>query len=162
MAVRNYKQLSSFIKEISSRLLADQTLCKLLYYNDTNPLAHPDFTSEERSSLLGKEVRFIPRVGPQEVTKSKVVIVLPKGEKNPENKEVIVLPINIFIYTPFSEWVIEGDELRIFLIMSRIEELLDGKDIKGIGRLTSFDFELAITTDELSGYRLGFFVSVFS
>lgn len=162
MAVRNYKQLSSFLKEISSRLLADQTLCKLLYYNDTNPLAHADLTATERQGMLGQFIRFIPRVGPQETTKSKIAMVLPGGEKNSENNEIISLPINLFIYTPFSEWVIEGDELRIFYILSRVEELLDGKDIKGIGRLRSIDFEMALTTDELVCYRLGFITDVFS
>lgn len=162
MAVRNYKQLSSFLKEISSRLLADQTLCKLLFYNDTNPLSHADLTADQRKQMLGKEVRFIPKVGPQETTKSKIAMALPGGEKDPVNKEIIQLPIQLFIYTPFSDWVIEGDDLRIFFIMSRVEELLDGKDIKGIGKLQSTGFDMVLTTDELCGYRMEFITDVFS
>ena len=162
MAVRNYKQLSSFLKEISSRLLADQTLCKLLFYNDINPLSHPDLTADQRKKMLGQEVRFIPKVGPQETTKSKIAMVLPSGEKNPENKEIIQLPIHLFVYTPFTDWIIEGDELRIFFIMSCVEELLDGKDIKGIGKLQSTGFDMVLTTDELCAYQMGFITDVFS
>ena len=162
MAVRNYKQLSSFLKEISSRLLIDQTLCKLLFYNDMDPLSHPDLTADQRKNMLGQEVRFIPKVGPQETTKSKIVMVLPNGEKDPQNNEIIQLPIHLFVYTPFTDWIIEGDELRIFFIMSRIEELLDGKDIKGIGKLKSTGFEMALMTDELCSYRMEFITNVFS
>jgi hypothetical protein len=162
MAVRNYKQLSSSLKEISSRLLADQTLCKLLFYNDMDPLSHPDLTADQRKKMLGQEVRFIPKVGPQETTKSKIVMVLPNGEKDPQNNEIIQLPVHLFVYTPFTDWIIEGDELRIFFIMSRIEELLDGKDIKGIGKLKSTGFEMALMTDELCSYRMEFITNVFS
>ena len=160
MAIRKYKELSTMLKNIAQRLLANQTLCKLLYYNETNPLAKSDFVTT--SGLLGKEIRFIPKVGPQETTKSKVVLVWSGGEKNPTNKEVVDLILNIYVYTPFSEWVIIGDELRTFLILSEIEDSLDGKEILGLGRLHSIGFDLDLITDELCSYKMRFTVDVFS
>ena len=163
MAVRNYKQLSSFLQEISSRLIADNDLCKLLYFNDTAPLSHTNLTTDEKKDLIfGKLIRFIPKVGPQETTRSKIAMALPGGDKSTENKEIIQLPIQLFVYVPFSDWVIEGDDLRVFLIMSKIEEVLDGKDIKGVGRMQSLDFEMVLTTDELCCYRMGFMTDVFA
>lgn len=160
MAVRDYKDLSAILKKVALRLLASQELCKLLYYTDTDPLSHNDF--DDTTSLLGDVLRVKPRVGPQETTKSKVVLVLPGAEKGEENKEIIQLPVQIFVYVPYEEWIIKGDDLRVFLIMSKIEELLDGKQVNGIGKFDSKDFEMVLTTDEMCAYRMGFVIDVFS
>ena len=114
------------------------------------------------SILLGKEIRFIPKVGPQENTKSKVVLVWSEGEKNPTNSDIVDLSLKVYVYTPFSEWIILGDELRIFYIMAEIEETLDGKEVNGLGRLKSSGFYLDIITDELAAYRMEFTIDVFS
>ena len=37
MAVRNLRELSKILKKVTERLLANQTLCKLVYYNDQDP-----------------------------------------------------------------------------------------------------------------------------
>lgn len=160
MAVRNLRELSRILKKVTERLLANQTLCKLVYYNDQDPISKADFVST--SNLLGKEIRFIPKVGPQENTKSKVVLVWSEGEKNPTNSDIVDLSLKVYVYTPFSEWIILGDELRIFYIMAEIEETLDGKEVNGLGRLKSSGFYLDIITDELAAYRMEFTIDVFS
>lgn len=161
MAIRNYKELSSLLQKITERLLVNQDLCKLLHYTQINPLAQPNLTDAELKKFIGDEIRFIPRVGLTEVTKSKIVLVLPRGEKLVENAEITRLPIDIYVYTPYTEWVIEGDDLRIFLIMSKIEELLDGKNIGGIGNFNSLEFEMIPSTDEICAYRMGFRIDLF-
>lgn len=160
MAVRNLRELSRILKKVTERLLANQTLCKLVYYNDQDPMSKADFVST--SNLIGKEIRFIPKVGPQENTKSKVVLVWNEGEKNPTNSDIVDLSLKVYVYTPFSEWIILGDELRIFYIMAEIEETLDGKEVNGLGRLKSSGFYLDIITDELAAYRMEFTIDVFS
>ena len=74
MAVRNYKELSSILQKIAERFLANQNLCKVLYYTDEKPLSHADFSSTK--SLLGDVIRFTPRVGAQETTKCILVMSL--------------------------------------------------------------------------------------
>lgn len=160
MAVRNYSELSPLLKKIATRLLADQNLCKLLLYNTNDPLGGA--TIANTAVLLGEEIRFKPILGPQETTRSKIVMVLPGGEKLAENSDVRQILLDIFVYTPLEEWVIKGDDLRIFLIMTKVEELLNGKEVGGIGLLKSTDFELALTTDTVCGYRMGFVLDVFS
>ena len=157
--VRDYKELSSTLKKIAMRLMADQELCKLLRYSDTNPLSHPDFDTKD---VLNNEIRFMPLVGAESKEKSKIAMLFTGGGKDPDNRDIRNVSLQIFVYTPYSEWVISGDDLRIFLIMSKIEEDLDGKLVDGIGKLRSDDFELALTTDEMCAYRMGFSFDVFS
>ena len=159
MAVRNYRELSSILQKIAERFLANQNLCKVLYYTDEKPLSHSDFTNTK--VLLGDVIRFTPRVGAQETTKSILVMSLIGGARDTYNKEILVLPIHFYLYVPYTQWVIEGDELRPFLLMSYIDEILDGKNIGGIGTLRSVDFQLDSITDEMCCYRMGYTIDLF-
>ena len=42
MSVRNCAEIGKNLQSIASRLLANQNLCKLLYYSDFDPLNKPD------------------------------------------------------------------------------------------------------------------------
>lgn len=159
MAVRNYRELSNILQKMAERLLASQNLCKVLYYTDEKPLSHTDFSSTK--TLLGDVIRFTPRVGAQETTKSILVMSLIGGSRDARNKEILVLPINFYLYVPYTQWVIEGNELRPFLLMSYIDEILDGKSIGGIGTLRSLDFQLDSVSDEMCCYRMGYTVDLF-
>lgn len=159
MAVRNYRELSGILQKMAERLLASQNLCKVLYYTDEKPLSHADFSSTK--TLLGNVIRFTPRVGAQETTKSILVMSLIGGSRDARNKEILVLPINFYLYVPYTQWVIEGNELRPFLLMSYIDEILDGKSIGGIGTLRSVDFQLDSISDEMCCYRMGYTIDLF-
>ena len=47
MGVRNCRDLGENAQKIMKRLLANQTLLKLLYYTDKDPLNQPDLTDEQ-------------------------------------------------------------------------------------------------------------------
>ena len=160
MGVRDYKELSTVLKNVTMRLLSDQELCKLLYYNDYNPLSHSDFPTT--SFLLNDRIRFVPTIKAEEDSKCSIVMVIAGGELSAQNQDYRDIYLHLFVYTPYSEWIIAGDELRPFLLMSRIEALLKGKEIGGFGRLQSEDFELALSTETVSGYRMAFKIDTFS
>jgi len=46
MATRNLADLGLNLQKIITRLQSNQTLLKLLYYTDKDPLSQPDLTSE--------------------------------------------------------------------------------------------------------------------
>lgn len=161
MAVRNYKELSTILKNVTTRLLESQTLCKLLYYTSKDPLNGIDISDTKILLVKPNLIKVIPKVNALDTSNSRIVLTYPRGSRSQENKDIATLALDIFVYTPFSEWIIEGDELRIFLIMSEIDLLLDGKHVDALGSLKSEDFELALTTDDVCGYRMGYSFNVF-
>jgi hypothetical protein len=47
MSVRNCEELGQNLQKITSRLLSNQNLLKLLYYTDKDPYSQPDLTQEQ-------------------------------------------------------------------------------------------------------------------
>lgn len=160
MAVRNFQEMGDNLVDLTKRLLTNQNLCKYLEFADNNPLKHPDI--QNTKDLLFKRIKIIPKVDPQEDTKSTVVILFNNGFKNSHNPDFKKLNILVYVYVPFSEWVMNDSQLRPFAIMSEIQDTLDGKQIKGLGRLTLEEFSLDLLSDEMGAYRMNFNLDAFN
>ena len=160
----NYGQeLGPNLIKICKKLLDNQNLCKLLVNTDLEPL-NPDYHSdiENTMELLGKNIRFIPLVTPDdETTTSKVVVVFSdsEGDRNFNTEDITVL---VYVYTPYAEWRIAGDTIRPFAIMSEIRKSLQNKRINGLGEIRFEGFNISSLTNQSGSYLMRFHINAFS
>lgn len=158
MGVRNCAELGENALIMMKRLMANQTLMKLLYYTDKDPLAHEDLTEEQiKNEIFHKLLRIIPRIGPKEDAKSIIAFSYTKSSNNPNNEFKNVL-FTIEIFVPMQQWLIKGDNLRPFAIMGEIEKSLKGKKINGLGRIEGGNFVLNFLTEEMTAYEQTFYL----
>lgn len=154
MGVRNCIELGENAQKVMQRLLSNQNLLKLLYYNDKDPLSQPDLTSEQiQNEVFNKLVKIIPRVGPKETANSIVSIRFVRGRRNPANNEFENISIAIESFVPLTQWIIKGTNLRPFAILGEIQKSLNGKTINGLGKIVGGDFDLNFLTEEISAYE---------
>lgn len=160
----NYGQeLGPNLIKICKKLLQNQNLCKLLVNTDLeplNPTYHKDL--ENTMELLGKNIRFIPLVTPEDETStSKIVVVFSDTEitDNFDNESITVL---VYVYTPYAEWRIAGDTIRPFAIMSEVRKSLQNKRINGLGEITYHGFSISSLTNQTGSYLMRFSINAFS
>lgn len=152
MGVRNCKELGPGLQRIIRRLLANQNLCKLLYYTDKNPLSHSDF---EDTTILYKDlISFSPRLLPEETAHSYVVPLITSGTGVTGNDEFRQMTIKIYVYVPNKQWAIKDDNLRPFAIIGEIQSSLNRKHINGMGTLIGGDFKINLLTDDMTCYTI--------
>ena len=157
MGIRNCRDIGENLKTIMKRLLANDKLVNLLYYEEVNPLEQQNLTDEEKTKLVyNKLIKIIPRVGPKETAKSIIVIRVPRAKGNFENPEFKDVLVQIEVFVPLTQWFIKGDNLRPFAILGEIQDSLDGKTINGLGKLSGGDFELNYLTDDICCYQQTF------
>jgi hypothetical protein len=78
---------------------------------------------------------------------------------NMDNENLSIL---VYVYCPFEQWLISGDQLRPFAIMSEIRKSLQDKRINGLGEIRYEGFSLSLLTEEMSAYAMRFMVNAFS
>ena len=157
MGVRNCGELGVNLQKIVSRLMANDNLVNLLYFEDKDPMNHLPLTAEEKQTeIFEKLIRIIPKVGSSENVKSIVVVYITRGSKISNNNEFTNITINVDVFVPWTQWIIKDSNLRPFAILGQIQESLEGKTINGLGKLSGGDFELALMTDEMSMYKQTF------
>ena len=170
MGVRNCRDVGENLRHIIQRLMANQTLVKLLYYTDKDPLNHDfseiigegktyatyqDFCNHE---IYEKLIKIVPRVGPKETANSIVAVQVSSGHRNATNGEFKDLEVVVESFVPLTQWIIKSDNLRPFRILGEIQECLCGKTINGLGKMDGGDFDVNFLTEEISCYEQEFYI----
>ena len=155
--VRNLRELGPNLQKIINRLQSNQKLLKLLYYNDKDPLSHPDLTTKQiQEEVFDKLIKIIPRVGPKETANSLISLRVVNGMTNRGNTEFRDISLCIEVFVPLTQWAIKDTNLRPFSIMGEIQESLNGKVVNGLGKIQGGDFSLNFLTEEISCYEMTF------
>ncbi len=157
MSIRNCGELGINLQKIVSRLLVNDNLVKLLYYENKDPLAGAILTVEEKNKeIFEKLIKVTPRVIEDDENKSVVVVYVGRGRKNSSNSEFKTVDIVVDVVVPLETWVIKNSNLRPFAILGEIQNSLEGKTINGLGAISGGDFELTKLTDKTSIYSQTF------
>lgn len=159
MGARNCQELGANLQKICNRLLANDNLINLLYYEDLDPLNQPHLNEKEKQKLLNDLVHIIPKINPREDSRSVIAIYIPAASSYNDNTEFKSVTIMIDIFVPMTQWIIKDSNLRPFAIMGEIQNALNGKTVNGLGKIKGGDFELIVTTNEMSVYRQTFFIT---
>lgn len=150
--------------KLAKKLIQNQDLCRLLVNTDLDPLnkeTHPDDINGLK--LLHNNIRVIPLVTAEDQnTESKVVLLFDEGEVNSLNSDNENLSFVVSVYCPFKEWLITGDTLRPFAIMSEIRKSLQDKRLNGLGEIRYLGFNASVFTEEMGSYLMRFKINAFS
>lgn len=160
----NYGQeLGPNLKKVVKKLLKNQNLCKLLINTDLDPInpeLHPDI-EDTMVDVYRKNIRTIPLVTTEDQTStSKLVIIFESGTPT-DNYDTEKLNMLIYVYSPFKEWEITGDQLRPFAIMAEVRKSLQDKRINGLGEISYKGFDIASLTDQMGCYLMRFHINAF-
>ena len=162
MGVRNCRELGENLQKIIKRLMANDDLVNLLYYTNKDPLNNPILTDEQKQEeIFEKLIKIIPRVGPKDCEKSVVVVKVDRGTTDSNNNEFKNVSFSVEVFTPLTQWIIKGTNLRPFSILGQIQKSLDKKTINGLGKIQGGDFELNFLTDEVSCYVQRFYITAY-
>ena len=155
--IRNLEELGPNLQKIVKHLMSNQSLLKLLYYTDKDPLSGNNLTQEQiQNEVYEKLIKIIPRVGPKETAKRLISLRVVRGNLNRSNDEFRDIQINIEVFVPLTQWIIKDSNLRPFAIMGEIQKSLCGKKINGLGKISGGDFSINFLTEEISCYEMSF------
>ena len=154
MGVRNCAELGENLQKIVRRLLANDDLVKLLYYEEDDPIDQPALSTEMKNKeVFEKLIKTVPRVGTKDTAKSVIVVYVQKAGKLSGNKEFRNVRILVDVIVPLTQWYIRDTNFRPFAILGQIQSSLDDKTVNGLGKISGGDFELNFVTDDVICYQ---------
>lgn len=157
----NYGQeIGENLIKVCKKLLRNQNLCKLLVYTDLEPLSHPDLS--QTIELMNRNIAVVPgTVATDESTESQLVVLFSSGgvTENPDNES---LHLMIYVYVPYVNWLIAGNQLRPFAIMAEVRKSLQNRRINGLGEIRYDGFCINSLTDQMGSYTLEFYINAFN
>ena len=164
--VKYGQEIGPNLIRIGKKLITNDNLIMLLNNTDLDPLnkqLHPEPINGVEFLGPGGLIRFVPLVDAEDqTTRSKIVLIFTDGGVVSSNSDNESLVLEIHIFCPFKEWLISGDTLRPFAIMSEIRKSIQDRRINGLGEIKYETFHLSTLTEEMGSYVMRFNINAFS
>lgn len=161
MKIQNYSYpKSSFLSVekdmsiITSTLLKNERLKRLLHYTTKDCLDRPNLTEDQSIELIGKNVKLVPKLYVDGSVLNYIIVSFDNFTRNNTNPEFRDNIIKFDIICHFDQWQLKDFQLRPYRIAAEIDSMLDGKHLTGIGELEFLGANQMILTDEYAGLCL--------
>lgn len=154
----NFLAVAQDWKKITQKILENDKLLKLIYYNSPDALEKENLTNEEKQGLINKNILSYPFIPDNTDVENYIQILFDNFLPNEENPEYIDNTISITIFCNRQNWVLTNWRMRLYSMANEVMNLLNKKKLTGIG-ITNFIGGVSIVPSEnIIGITLNFLV----
>lgn len=158
---RNFAVLGENLFRIVNKLIDNNRVCRLLKYQDATPFAE-DKPDVDGSELLHKQIIIVPRIPEEGLECSFIIVVFDQYTINPNNPDFKVCRIRFDIVCPYSEWVINANSLRPYLLMQEIDNMFNQSKLSGLGNLQFTHSTPLVLSPQMGGYSMYYQINEFN
>lgn len=148
--------------KIANKLVTNQRLCRLLKYQDPNPLDEGTHEDVNGVDLLHKQILILPKFPESGIECSFVLVVFDNFTINPANPDFKLTRIRFDVVCPYTEWVVNESSLRPYLMMEEIDAMFNQAKLSGIGHLQFTHSTPLVLSPQLAGYSLYYQINEFN
>ena len=139
---------------ITSEMLKNERLKKLLYYTTADALKRPNLTQEESQGLFPTNIKMVPKLYVDGSVLNYIIVSFDNFIPNRTNPEFRDNVIEFDIICHFDQWQMDDFKLRPYRIAAEIDSMFDKTHLTGIGLLEFAGGSQIILTDEYAGFCL--------
>lgn len=149
----SFLSLNKDMKILVNKILSNQRLKKLLYYQVKDPLSKPNLTEEESLSLFGQQIKMVPKLYVDKDLLTYMIISFDNfvESSNPQFRDNI---IEFDIICHFDSWQLNDFDLRPYRIAAELDSMLDKQKLTGIGLLEFVGASQIVLNSEFAGLCL--------
>ena len=150
----SFLSLEKDMSIITSTMMKNERLKKLLYYNTKDCLDKDNLTQEQNIELFGKNIKLVPKLFVDGSVQNYIIVSFDNFTPNATNPEFRDNIIEFDIICHFDQWQLKDFQLRPYRIAAEIDSIFDGSHLSGIGELEFLGANQMILTDEYAGLCL--------
>ena len=161
MRIENYEfphssslSIDKDMEIITNKMIKNERLKKLLYYNTKDALDKPNIGEEASLELFGKNIKIVPKLYIDSSVLNYIIISFDNFTPNASNPEFRDNIISFDVICHFDQWQMQGFSLRPYKIAAEIDSMFNEKHLTGIGNLKFLGANQLILNDEFAGFSL--------
>ena len=139
---------------ITSYLLKNERLKRLLFYTTPDCLDKPNLSDEETIGLIHKNIKIVPKLYVDGSVLNYIILSFDNFIENRTNPEFRDNIVEFDIICHFDQWNLKDFQLRPYRIAAEIDSMLNNQKLTGIGRLQFMGANQMLLTDEYAGLCL--------
>ena len=150
----SFLSLEKDMEIITSKMMTNERLKKLLYYNSKDCLDRPELTQEQNIEMFGKNIKLIPKMYIDPGVENYIIVSFDNFVQNATNPEFRDNMIEFDILCHFDQWQLKDFQLRPYRIAAELDSMFDKKHLTGIGKLEFLGATQIIPNNEYGGLCL--------
>jgi hypothetical protein len=151
----NFTSLAVDLQIIVNKIIKNDTICKLLYYDGPNALLQPVLTPEQKSDLMGKNIRVVPVLEKDDEIANLILIQFDNFIPNETDSATYIefmISFDILCYS--KNWVLDDYMLRPYKIMSELNTMFNMSKLRSSGPINFIGARSLLINENLTGYSL--------
>ena len=150
----SFLSLEKDMEIITSKMMTNERLKKLLYYNSKDCLDRPELTQEQNIEMFGKNIKLIPKMYIDPGVENYIIVSFDNFVQNATNPEFRDNMIEFDILCHFDQWQLKDFQLRPYRIAAELDSMFDKQHLTGIGKLEFLGATQIIPNNEYGGLCL--------
>lgn len=152
----SFLSVQNDLNRIVNKMLKNEKLKKLLFYEIPDCLKQPYLTQEQTLGLVNKNIRIVPKVPVDKEALNYIIITMDNFITNDTNPQFRDCFIDFDVMCHIDQWNLGNYQLRPFLIMGEIDGMFNNSKLTGIGTLQFEYCKQMIINNKISGYTMRF------
>lgn len=155
----NFSTVEKDFADITSRILSNENIVKLLYFNTPDCLVKDktEITPQVIDDIVKQNLRIIPSVSVPDNKGSYIIITFDSFSLNENNPEFMDNLILMDVLCPSDTWMMDSYMMRPFRIMHELQHLFNDRPLNGIGKVYFLGANL-LNLGDYTGYQMAFSV----
>lgn len=139
---------------IVTKMLSNERLKKLLYYDTKDALSRPNLTEEQTLSLIDHQIKIYPKMTVDKPEYCYIYIHFSDFTPNDTNPAYRDNNITIQVVCHFNQYNLGDFQLRPFKIAAEIDSMLNNQRLTGIGKTEFWYSSHKVMSDEFGSLLL--------
>jgi hypothetical protein len=151
----NFTSLAVDLQIVVNKIVKNDNICKLLYYNSPDALSQPNLTPEQKSELMNKNIKVVPVLEKDNETSNLIIVQFDKFIPNETDATTyieFIISFDIFCYS--KNWILDDYMLRPYKIMSELNTMFNMSKLRSSGPINFIGASSLLINENLSGYSL--------
>jgi hypothetical protein len=151
----NFTSLAVDLQIVMNKIIKNDNICKLLYYDAPNALSQPNLTPDQKSSLIGKAIRVVPVLEKDDEASNIIIIQFDRFTPNATDDSVYIeFMISFDILCNSKTWIMDDYMLRPYKIMSEINSMFNMSKLRSSGPINFMGASSLLINENLVGYSM--------
>lgn len=157
----SFLSVEKTLEEVVGLCMHNQRLLRLLYYTDKHCLKLPALTQPQTMSMLGEQIRIVPKITVDPDTKPYLIISLDNFVPNPGQTTFRQITLSIDILCAYDHWMLEDFKLRPYSIAGELDGMINNSFITGAGLADFVGAKQLVLNEHLGGCSLYYNLETF-
>jgi hypothetical protein len=152
----NFMEVGANLKKVLNKVLKNDNLIKLLYYNTPNIQNEPNLTNEQKVAMINDYIKLAPRLNKDIEMKNYLLIQMDQFTALEGEQIFRTFVLNFDILCHSENWIMDDYMLRPFKIMHELDVRFNNSKLDSLGPVNFISANQLILNEDLMGYSMFF------